>query len=104
MVEKYKGPHPFDKKVIESWNNNQGGVYYCGVLDNNTDVLLVYYVGKAFGDEGIRGRLIQHLNESKWYDITHFGYRVCSSEDEALAFEDQEIKRLNPKYNKQGKF
>lgn len=103
MVQEYRGPFSFGKEVVQNWDNTQGGVYYCGVL-NGTGGLGVHYVGKAFGDIGIRGRLLQHLSENKWRDVTHFGYCVCSSENEALAFEAQEIKRLNPKYNTQGKF
>ena len=98
MVQEYKGHFSFDKEVIQNWNNTQGGVYYCGAL-NNMGVLIVYYIGKAFGDVGIKGRLLQHLNENKWYDVTHFGYCACSSENESFALEAQEIKRLDPKYN-----
>lgn len=102
MVQDYKGNYPFNKDTIQNWDNNQGGIYYCGVR-NSLGNLTVYYVGKAFGNDGIKGRLLQHLNENKWYDVTHFGYCVCSSENEALIIEQNEIRRLNPKYNIQGK-
>jgi len=98
MVEKFNGPYSFDKSVVQNWNNDQGGVYYCGAK-TDTNSLIVYYIGKAFGNGGIRTRLLQHLSESKWYDVTHFGYCVCSSENEAFNFEASEIKRFNPKYN-----
>ncbi len=103
MVNQYQGPYQFSKDVLQGWNNSQGGVYYCGVLGQN-NTLIVHYVGKAFGDGGIRGRLLQHYSENKWNDITHFGYAVCDSESASLTFEAQEIKRLNPKYNTQGKW
>lgn len=103
MVQEYKGNYTFSKEVVQNWNNDQGGVYYCGVI-NSGGGLTPYYIGKAFGDGGIRGRLLQHLNENKWRDVTHFGYHVCSSENESLNFETQEIKKFNPKYNTQGTY
>jgi excinuclease UvrABC nuclease subunit len=102
MVQGYKGHFVFSREVIQTWNNDQGGVYYCGIL-NSTGQLIPHYVGKAFGEGGIRGRLLQHLNENKWRDITHFGYCVCSSENETFDFETQEIRKHNPKYNTQGR-
>ncbi len=98
MIQDYKGHYDYDKSVIEQWNNSQGGVYYLGTK-NAQGILVVFYIGKAFGDGGIRQRLLQHLNENKWGDVTHFGYCVCSSEQEALNHEAQEIKLYNPKYN-----
>ena len=103
MVQGYKGNYVFSKEVVQGWNNDEGGVYYCGVVDNTGKSLTPHYIGKAFGGGGIKARLLQHLSENKWRDITHFGYSVCSSENESLAFELQEIKRLNPKYNIHGK-
>lgn len=102
MISQYEGPFSYDKNIVQNWNNTSGGVYYCGALSQNGK-LTVFYVGKAFGDGGIRGRLLQHMNENKWRDVTHFGYAICSTEKEAIDFESQEIRRLNPKYNTQGK-
>ena len=102
MINQYQGPFKYNKQIIQDWNNTAGGVYYCGVLNQNGS-LGVCYVGKAFGDGGIRSRLLQHINENKWHDVTHFGYAICSNENESIDFESQEIRRLNPKYNTQGK-
>lgn len=99
----YKGHYNYDKNVVQNWNNTQGGVYYCGVVASNGN-LTVYYVGKAFSDGGIRGRLLQHLSENKWRDVTHFGYVECASENESFSLEKNEIIRLNPKYNIQGTY
>ena len=60
-------------------------------------------VGRGVGDGGIRGRLLNHLRNDYWPDVTHFGYCVCSTAKEAEDFEASEIKRLQPKYNTQGK-
>ena len=78
MTDIYNGNYSFNIEILKNWNNKQGGVYYCGALNINRE-LIIYYIGKAFGDDGIKGRLLQHLNENKWSDITHFGYNVCSS-------------------------
>lgn len=102
MASSYKGHYQFDEKVIGDWNSTAIGVYYCGYPLSNGN-LLVLYVGKATSDIGIRGRLLQHLSENKWPDVSHFGYCVCESAKEAGYLEDVEIKRLNPKHNTQGK-
>ena len=46
----------------------------------------------------------QHLNDKnkKWPDVSHFGYRVCSTLKEAKELETSEIENLQPKYNKSG--
>lgn len=98
MIGEFKGPYTYSKQVISDWNNNQGGVYFLGV-QTSEQKMTVYYVGKAFGTEGIRGRLLQHINDNEWPDITHFGYETCSTEQEALDYEKSEIKRLNPRHN-----
>lgn len=102
MIYNFQGNYVFSKEVVQNWNNDWGGIYYCGVV-NGAGQLIPYYIGKAFGYGGIRGRLLQHLNENKWRDITHFGYCVCSDENETLASELQEIRKFSPKYNVQGK-
>lgn len=101
MIQTYKGHYPYNKKVVSNWNSTAIGVYYFGYL--NTNGLYVLYVGKATGDEGIRGRLLQHLREDEWPDVSHFGYCICSTSQEAEDFEASEIKRLKPKHNIQGK-
>jgi excinuclease UvrABC nuclease subunit len=63
----------------------------------------VLYVGRAVGKEGIRGRLLQHLQEDYWPNVSHFGYCLCNTTKEAEEHEANEIKRLQPKHNKQGK-
>lgn len=102
MVQPYKGHYKYNEKVVSDWDSAVIGVYYCGLVSQNGN-LSAFYVGKGTGDAGIRGRLLQHLSEDKWTDATHFGYCVCSSVKEAEDFEAAEIKRLQPKYNTQGK-
>ena len=97
MISEYKGPFTYSKPNITNWNSNQKGVYYLFNNSNN-----VVYVGKATGLDGIRGRLLEHLSERKWFDVTDFGYKVISTENEALRHEASEIKRLQPRHNKQG--
>ena len=97
MISKYKGPFTYSKQIIEGWNSTVGGVYYC--LNSNNHVL---YVGKATGEGGIRGRLLQHISETKWSDVVAFGYVEVSTERETLNHEANEIKRCQPKYNIQG--
>ena len=102
MVYKYQGHYQYDDGVVRNWDSSAIGVYYCGYPLSNGN-LLVHYVGRAVGKDGIRGRLLQHMLEDLWSDISHFGYSVCSTIQEAENLEASEIKRLKPKYNKQGK-
>lgn len=98
MIEKYKGQYIFDANTLYGWDSNSIGVYYCGrILPNGN--LYVFYVGKSTSNNGIKGRLLQHLGENKWNDVTHFGFVICSTPKEAEEFEAFEIKRLQPKYN-----
>lgn len=103
MIQPYQGHYQYSEKVVGDWNSAAIGVYYCGELLSNGN-LSVLYVGKATGDKGIRGRLLQHLGEDKWPDVSHFGYCVCSTSREAEDFEVSEIKKFKPKHNTQGKF
>lgn len=69
------------------------GVYYCGTRDK--DILRVHYIGRAKGiDVTIRSRLLDHLREGKWDNVTHFGYRICTIKKEAVELEDEEIQSL----------
>ena len=102
MIGQFKGPYSYDYDTINDWNSDVKGVYECGKL-NSENKLIIMYVGKATGDYGIPGRLLQHINENKWQDVTHFGYHQCDTENEALDFEAAEIEKYKPKYNKQGK-
>ncbi|MFH1088611.1 MAG: hypothetical protein V1719_02105 [Patescibacteria group bacterium] len=102
MVYQFKGPYSYNKRVVTDWNSNELGVYYCG-YKNSAGSLYVLYVGRSIGDSGIRGRILQHLSENKWPDVDHFGYCVCDTDRDAINFEIQEIDRLKPKYNVQGK-
>jgi excinuclease UvrABC nuclease subunit len=99
MIGPYKGNYPYSKDSIEKNAPTQIGVYYCGHLKSAND-LGTDYVGSS---DDIRTRLLQHLDEDRWPDVTHFGFKLCSSRQEASNFEADEIRRLNPKYNKTGK-
>lgn len=102
MIRQYKGNYPYNQETISGWNNSQIGVYYCG-YPNQDGSLTPLYVGKATGQDGIRGRLRQHISQDNWSGVTHFGYCVCDTPKEADDFEVAEISRCNPKYNTQGK-
>lgn len=102
MVQSFKGVYRFDDTTVTNWNSTIIGVYYCGVRTEEGK-LTIYYVGRAVGDGGIRGRLLQHLSENKWRDVTHFGYEECSTAQEAINHEASEIEKYKPKYNIVGK-
>lgn len=102
MISRYKGPFSFTQAIVGGWNSKAIGVYYCGSL-NAKGELVCRYVGQACGMEGMRGRLLQHLSERKWNDVTHFGYRQCESTQEATELERLEIQRIHPHYNIRGK-
>ena len=101
MIYPFKSPFSYDSGTIKSWKSDAIGVYYCGVASSDGK-LTIYYIGSGVSDDGIRGRLLQHVSESKWYDVTHFGYHVCDTTKEALDWEKQEIVRYKPKYNTMG--
>lgn len=102
MVQPYQGHYEYSDNVVKNWNSTATGVYYCGyrTAENN---LAILYVGKAVGADGIRGRLLCHMREDHWPDVTHFGYHLANSELEATQWEAEEIARYKPKYNKIGK-
>jgi len=102
MIYDYAGQYPYKDGVVRGWDSSAIGVYYCGYPLSN-GLLATLYVGRAVGEGGIRNRLMQHLQEDFWSDVNHFGYRVCTTVKEAEDLEASEIKRLQPKYNKQGK-
>ena len=102
MIKDFSGPHSYNQKIVSDWDSSGIGVYYCGAI-NTEGKLVVYYIGRAVSDKGIRGRLLEHLGENKWYDITHFGFHYCDTVNEACDFEMKEIATYKPKYNIQGK-
>lgn len=103
MIKAFQGPFSYDQKIISDWNSSDIGVYYCGLLAP-TGSLAVHYVGRAIGDGGIRNRLLQHLGESKWVDLTHFGFHACDTYAEAIEWEEKEIALYKPRYNTVGKY
>lgn len=100
MAKPYSGHFPYTERGISDHGPISTGVYYCGVITTEGK-LRPYYIGKSSAIHGMRGRLLQHLSESKWWDITHFGFEECTTEDEALRHEENEIKLYKPKYNTQ---
>ena len=102
MIYDYKGSFQYSEPIVKNWNSNAIGVYYCGVALQNGG-LQPFYIGKGAGEGGMRSRLIDHLLNDVWPDVTHFSYRACDTSSEAEALEAQEIKRCQPKYNKIGK-
>ena len=102
MIYQFRGHYSFNSSTLSRWNSSAIGVYYCGArtIDGK---LSVYYIGKSVAEGGIRGRLLQHLNERKWPDVTHFGYVQCDTVAETERHELTEIAKYKPKYNTQGK-
>jgi len=103
MVYDYSGHYLFTALSIGANAPESMGVYYCGMKDNNGK-LVPLYIGRAKG-EGVTilGRVRNHRNDEKWPDVTHFGYRICTTKTEAEALEATGIKHFQPKYNVQGK-
>ena len=102
MVSDFYGPFNYTNAGVSAHAPDDIGVYYCGVP--NSKDMNVYYVGRAAqGKSSIRSRLQDHLSENKWRDVTCFGYKTTTTEQEAIDLEAREIKRLQPKYNQVGK-
>ena len=100
MVSQYNGNYAFTESSIVGNAPDSIGVYYCGKLLSNGNIE-VYYIGKSC--DNVEDRLLDHHSERKWSDVTHFGFKTCSTCTEAEDLEVREIKRLQPKYNTQGK-
>ena len=98
MISKFYGPYDYSKTVVENWKHALKGVYYCG---NGSGQVANNYIGKATGIAGIRGRLLDHLDQDYWPDVVHFWYRTCDTDREVDQLEILEIKRHQPKYNTQ---
>jgi len=102
MIHDYKGHYPYSAEIIENWDSTSIGVYYCG-YKTQENKLIPLYIGKGAGEGGMRSRLLDHLREDNWPDITHFGYRTCDTEAETEELEKTEIAKYKPRYNHQGK-
>ena len=102
MISQYQGHFLYNSLTIRNWKSTSKGIYYCGYILPNGN-LAPNYIGRAISIDGIRGRLLEHLNIEIWPDVTHFGYVVCSTIKEAEEFEATEIALFNPKYNIKGK-
>lgn len=99
MVSRFIGPFIWGKASINANVDDSIGVYYCCHYNQNQE-LIALYVGSS---EEMKTRLMTHLSQVKWPDVTHFGFSRCSTIAEALIFESSEISRLKPKYNRIGK-
>ena len=98
----YFGHHPFNAFSINLFAHTGSGVYYCGYINEHSQ-LVPLYIGRAAGlSVSVKSRLLDHLRDQLWDGITHFGYTPCSPE-EAVAWEAMEIKSRQPYYNKVGK-
>lgn len=102
MIHAYQGHFVYDQNIVSDWDSMVIGVYYCGLILPSGN-LLPLYIGKATGQDGIKGRLLQHLNQDNWPEVTHFGCCACDTVKEAEDFETSEILQFNPKYNIQSK-
>ena len=101
MISKFHGPFDYTDSVVSNWPYSLKGVYYCGNSTNG--VVKNMYIGRSTGDSGIRGRLLDHLREDSWQDVTLFWYRECGTDEEAIALETSEIQTHQPKYNTVGR-
>ncbi|TSC89217.1 MAG: hypothetical protein G01um10143_598 [Parcubacteria group bacterium Gr01-1014_3] len=102
MVNDYSGHYSYNDDTVRNLNSYHIGVYYCGLITTDGG-LIPLYIGRAVSEDGIRGRLLDHLRGDYWPGVTHFGYHLCDNAQEAEDFEASEISRYKPKYNKLGK-
>lgn len=103
MIGQYQGPFNYTSQSISANAPESKGVYYMGSL-NQDNRLGVTYVGKSSDGADIRGRLQSHFNNGEWPDIRLFGFKVCTTIEEADKLEADEIARLKPKHNQIGKW
>lgn len=103
MIASYTGHYLFNGRSVSENAPNSIGVYYCGKLNENGN-LVPLDIGRAKGENvSIRSRLSDHLRDDYWPDVTHFGYVICTTMKEAEEYEMSEIKKYKPKYNVQWK-
>ena len=102
MVHPYEGHYTYNENVVKNWKSTAIGIYYCGFLTTENK-LHPLYIGIGTGDEGIKGRLLDHIRDDNWPDVTHFDYQICDTIKEAENWEIEEIQRYQPKYNEQNK-
>lgn len=102
MIGSYQGPYSYGQLFIQLSAPAKTGIYYCGYLVNNT--LQPLYIGMSSDQNGIKGRLLDHINSKRWSDVTHYGYILCDTDFEAKYLEESEIKKHQPKYNIQNKY
>ena len=101
MFSIYTGHFAYNKVSILQNAPYGIGIYYCGVVLKDGK-LYPAYIGRAKGNGvTICSRLLDHIRDDNWPDITHFGYRPCITGQEAEDLEIQEIRNYNPKYNTQ---
>ncbi len=92
----------YSKNNVSLLRDGIVGVYYCGYINQN-QTLQPVYVGKSSSEQGVKGRLLDHLNSAYWPEATHFYVKDCKNDTEAVYLEALEIKRCQPKYNNVGK-
>lgn len=103
MVGNYKGHFIYNQLGVLMSAPQSQGVYYCGKI-NLQKQLEPLYIGRAKGiGITINSRLNDHLKNDYWIDVTHFGFKTCSTDQEAIDLEAVEIAKYKPKYNKIGK-
>jgi excinuclease UvrABC nuclease subunit len=101
MIYSYKGHYQYNKLSISNNAPDEIGVYYCGSLNKNGE-LIPYYIGRALGENvTIKSRLLDHFRHDYWSDVTYFGFQVCTTTKEVESFEKTQIEKYKPKYNKQ---
>lgn len=102
MISPFKSHYSYAADTIEGWDSTAIGVYYCGFI-NASGQLVPLYIGKGTGEGGMRSRLLDHLRDHYWPEVTHFGFHFCDYAHEADVHEANEILRYKPRYNKIGK-
>lgn len=103
MIQDYQGQYRYNKISVTTNAPEEIGVYYCGQINENNS-LITHYVGRAKGEGvSIYSRLLDHLRQENWFDVSYFGYQICTTKKETEDLEASEIQRLKPKYNTQGK-
>ncbi|OGV92832.1 hypothetical protein A3B57_02260 [Microgenomates group bacterium RIFCSPLOWO2_01_FULL_47_10] len=99
MIGNYQGNYFYNTGSVQAVAVDTWGIYYCGRLDPSGK-LLPLYIGRACGEGvSVRSRLLDHLRQDQWSDVTHFGYRTGATSQEVVSFEATEIAEFNPKYN-----
>jgi excinuclease UvrABC nuclease subunit len=99
MISVFKGNYKYNEKDVKLYAPDRQGVYYIGGWAAD-GFILIEYIGKAIGEGvSIKTKLLDHLSNNELKKLSHFAFRIITTEKEIEECEKSEIKVYSPRYN-----